>query len=208
MNEYELEELGYRIVPTTGADGQKLFAWQRMVRNGNPSPSMTAAIRSAFADAELSEGGVFSCKSCGRLQTGKTMAGTAACAHCGGECMAVRLEDEPEDPRFVIYAASESGYWSNEHGWGALATADTFSSTEAEGGVHLPVSAKRDATWVMVTPDLMASLRLEPQLRAMASAVAELKAIWRNKWQWKECIIRATDILEKAMHTPDAAGDR
>lgn len=209
MNEYELEELGYQTVPAVGAGGEKMFSWQRKdgQRRGEPCSTMTAAIRGAFADAASHEGGVFNCSSCGRLQTGNMMASAAACVHCGGSCTEVRLEDEPEDPRFVIYAASESGYWSNEYGWGALATADTFSSCDADGGLHLPVSAKRDATWVIVTPDLMASLRLEPQLRAMASAIAELKAAWHNKWLWKEHVLRATHILEDSLHDPDAAGD-
>jgi predicted nucleic acid-binding Zn-ribbon protein len=60
---------------------------------------------------------------------------------------AARAHIVPKPDTFVIESVTEEGYWSNEDGWGDLSTATVF--TKEETGGPLPMSAGRDARWVL-----------------------------------------------------------
>jgi hypothetical protein len=44
-------------------------------------------------------------------------------------------------------AAADTGFWSNEHGWGSRALATTFTGDE-KARFHLPLASGRDARWL------------------------------------------------------------
>ena len=75
---------------------------------------------------------------------------------------AVRIDHWPASARFVVFSLSEAhvggfpddpdsidvpGYWSNESGWGLLASASVFTEEEM-ATFSLPMAVLNDATWV------------------------------------------------------------
>ncbi len=50
--------------------------------------------------------------------------------------------------RYLIYSASEQGYWSNDFGWCDRYDATEFTQDEYEV-FSLPMSAEGDAQWVI-----------------------------------------------------------
>lgn len=51
---------------------------------------------------------------------------------------------------YVIYSASESGYWSNELGWVEDRSQSTVFTLDERLCLNLPISTNNDSRWLKV----------------------------------------------------------
>lgn len=59
----------------------------------------------------------------------------------------IQFETAMSGELFVIHSVSDRGFWSNETGWGNVASATSFNQSEMRT-MELPLSSKNDAHWV------------------------------------------------------------